>query len=54
MAVKKILAKQGEREVHDTSGGSGCGYITVLGGGCADGTCLPPYVVYKGKNLWNR
>ena len=25
-----------------------------LGAGCADGTCLPPYIVYKGKNLWSR
>ena len=26
----------------------------ILGAGCADGTRLPPYVVYKGKNLWSR
>ena len=28
--------------------------IIVLGGGCADGTRLPPFAMYKGKNLWNR
>ena len=53
-AAKKILAKRGDKDVHDTLGGSGREYITVLGAGCADGTRLPPYVVYKGKNLWNR
>ena len=25
-----------------------------LGAGCADGTRLPPFVDYKGKNLWAR
>ena len=39
--------------MHDTLGGSGREYITVLAAGCADGTRLPPYVVYKGKNLWS-
>ena len=39
--------------MHDTVGGSGREYI-IVGAGCADGTRLPPYVVYKGKNLWNR
>lgn len=53
VASKKILAKRGDKDVHDTLGGSGREYITILGAGCADGTHLPPYVVYKGKNLWN-
>ena len=53
-ACKKILAKRGERDVQDTLGGSGRDYITVLGAGYADGTRLPPFVVYKGKNLWSR
>ena len=54
VAMKKILAKRGEKDVHETLGGSGRDYITVLGAGCADGTRLPPFVVYKGKNLWAR
>ena len=51
---KKILAKRGEREVHETVGGSGQEYINVLAAGCADGIRLPPFVVYKGKHLWSR
>ena len=30
MAMKKILAKLGEKDVHETLGGSECNYITVL------------------------
>ena len=26
----------------------------MLGAGAADGTRLPPFIVYKGKNLWAR
>jgi len=52
VASKKILARRGEKSVHETGGGSGREYITVLGCGCANGERLPPYVVYKGKNLW--
>ena len=51
---KKILSKRGDRYVHETVGGSGREFITLLGAGCADGTRLPPYVLYKGKNLWSR
>ena len=54
VASKKILAKQGKKEVHETMGGSGREYITIIACGCADGTRLPPYVVYKGKNHWAR
>ena len=54
VAAMKVLAKRGDKDVHDTLGGSGREYITVLGAGCADGTRLPPYVIYKGKNLWSR
>ena len=54
MTSKRLLAKRGEKDIHETMGGSGREYITILGCGCADGTRLPPYVVYKGKNLWAR
>ena len=52
-ASKKVLSRRGERNIHETGGGSGREYVTVLGCGAADGTRLPPYVVYKGKNLWS-
>ena len=52
-ASKKVLSRRGERNVHETGGGSGREYVTVLGCGAADGTKLPPYVVYKSKNLWS-
>ena len=35
VAAKKILAKRGDKDVHDTVGGSGREYIMVLGAGCA-------------------
>ena len=34
VASKKILAKQGEKEVHEPMGGSGREYITILTCGC--------------------
>ena len=52
VASKRVLARRGERNVHETGGGSGREYITVLGCGSASGERLPPYVLYKGKNLW--
>ena len=38
VSSKKILAKRGEKEVHETMGGSGREHITILACGCADGT----------------
>lgn len=51
VASRKILAKRGAKNVHETAGGSGRDYITILACGSAIGERLPPYVVYKGKNL---
>ena len=51
-ASKKILARRGAKQVHEVGGGSGREHITVLGCGSASGERLPPYIVYKGKNLW--
>ena len=48
----RILAKRGSQWVHTTSGGSGRAYTTVHGCGSATGIRLPPFVVYKGKNLY--
>ena len=53
-ACQKILAKRGDKDVQDTIGGSGREYFTVLAAGSAGGVRLPPYFVYKGKNLWSR
>ena len=51
VASRKILAKRGEKSVHETRGGSGREYITILCCGSAIGEKLVPYIVYKGKNL---
>jgi len=39
------------KNVHETGGGSGREYITILACGSAIGEKLPPYIVYKGKHL---
>lgn len=54
VACTKVLAKRGSREVHETSGGSGREYYTVLGTGAADGTRLAPFILYKGRHLYLR
>lgn len=48
----RILARRGCKWVHDTAGGSGRGYTTIHGCGSASGVRLPPFVIYKGKNLY--
>ena len=50
----KVLARRGAKSVYEIGGGSGREFITVLGCGSADGIKLPPFVVYKAKNLWER
>lgn len=40
--------------MHETGGGSGRDYHTVLGAGSADGVKLAPYILYKGVNLYLR
>ena len=54
VACKTVLAKRGATDVHDTAGGSGREYHTVLGTASADGTRLPPYILYKGVHLYLR
>jgi len=53
-ACSKILARRGDKNVQETIGGSGREYFTVLTAGSAGGEILPPYFVYKAKNLWTR
>ncbi len=52
IASHRVLAKKGSKEVHETSGGSGRDYFTVLGAGAADGTMQTSS--YKGRNLYLR
>jgi hypothetical protein len=54
VASTRVLATRGAKDVHETAGGSGREYITVLGAGSADGVRLPPYIIYKGVNLYAR
>lgn len=51
VASRKLLARRGEKDVHEVGGGSGKDNITILACGSAIGERLPPHVVYKGKNL---
>ena len=53
-AAIKLLAQRGSRTVHEIGGDSGHQYITVLCGGCASGERLPPFILYKGKNIYKR
>ncbi|KAK3764026.1 hypothetical protein RRG08_004390 [Elysia crispata] len=47
-----VLATKGAKRVNQHIGGSGREQITVNCAGSASGKSLPPYVVYKGKNLY--
>ena len=40
--------------VHEVAGGYGHQYITVHCAGSADGGRLPPFILYKGKNVYQR
>lgn len=48
VASMKILAKRGEKNIHETGGGSGRDYISILCCGSATGEKLVSYTVYKG------
>ena len=52
MSSKKVLARKGAKVVHDTAGGSDRSFITVHCCGSASGICLPPYILYKGKYMY--
>ena len=49
-----VLARRGSKAIHETAGGTGREYVTVLGCGSADGSRLSPYILYKGINLYGR
>lgn len=50
----KILARRGSRTVHELGGDSGRLYITVHCACSASGQRLPPFILYKGKNMYQR
>ncbi|XP_065675800.1 uncharacterized protein LOC124807481 isoform X2 [Hydra vulgaris] len=47
-----VLAKRGASRVSQSIGGSGREQITVNCACSASGHILPPYIIYKGKNLY--
>jgi hypothetical protein len=54
VSSKSLLVQRGSKQVNEVSSGSGHEYITVLTAGCASGEILPPFILYKGKNLYQR
>ena len=50
----KLLARRGSRVVHEIGGDSGHQYVTVHCCGSASGERLPPFILYKGKNMYQR
>ena len=50
---KKVLSRKGVRAVHEAGGSSDHQFITVNVCGNVDGVRLAPFVLYKGKNLYN-
>ena len=50
---KKLLARRGDRSVHEVGGASDRQYITINACGNAAGVRLPPFILYKGKNLYD-
>ena len=49
--AKSLLVKRGSRQVSEVSSGSDHEYITIHCAGCASGEQLPPFILYKGKNM---
>ena len=50
---KRILARRGDRNVSEIGGASDHQFITVNVCGNAAGVRLPPFILYKGKNLYH-
>ena len=50
----KVLCKRGASTVHEVGGGSGREYTTVHACCSANGERLPPFILYKGKHLYQR
>ena len=54
MSSKYLLVRCGTRQVIEVFSSSGHEYITVLTACSAAGDILPPFILYKGKNLYQR
>ena len=54
VSSKKLIARRGMKAVHEIDGGSGHQYITVHCADSAHGRRLPPFILYKGKNMYQR
>ena len=50
----KLLCKRGVSALHEVGGGSGREYTTVHVCCSASGERLPPFILYKGKNMYQR
>ena len=47
-------ARQAREQASEVSSGSDHEYITIHCAGCASGEPLPPFILYKGKNMYRR
>ena len=54
MVPNKIISKKGEKNVVLRTQNQDRIRITILLTICADGDKLPPYIIFKGKNINNR
>ena len=50
----KLIVRRGAKAVHEVGGGSGHEFITVHCAASGSGERLPPFILYKGKNLYRR
>ena len=50
----KLLCKRGVKSLHEVGGGSGREHITVHVCCSASGQRLPPFILYKGKNMYQQ
>ena len=53
-SAKQIIVKKGTKQVSDVYSGSDREYITVHCAGSATGDLLPPFILYKDKNLYQK
>ena len=51
VSATKLLVRKGIKMVHEVGGGSGREYTTVHCAGSASGERLPPFILYKRKEL---
>ena len=54
VSATKLVVRKSTKMVHEVGGGSGREYTTVHCAGSGSGERLPPFILYKGKNLYQR